>query len=68
MKLTVLVTAFVALVSVSVWTSIQQSRMKHPASGQEITVPGRDGSGVLLPDGWRVTGPPARVFHGGNRR
>ena len=29
--------------------------MKHPHSGIEITVPGRDGAGVLLPDGWRVT-------------
>ena len=65
MKLAVLVTAFVALVSVSVWTSIQQSRMKHPASGQEITVPGRDGSGVLLPDGWRVT-PAGRQLASGD--
>jgi len=36
----------VALVA-GAFTAVQKSRMKHPHSGIEITVPGRDGAGVL---------------------
>ncbi|HKN45548.1 MAG TPA: hypothetical protein VJW23_16680, partial [Propionibacteriaceae bacterium] len=51
--------------SATVWTEIQRSRMKHPSSGEEITIPGRDGAGVLLPDGWRVT-PAGRQLESGD--
>src|SRR5262245_14060356 len=53
------------LVGVSAFTAIQRSRMKHPHTGAEITIPGRDGAGVLLPDGWRVT-PAGRQLETGD--
>src|SRR5215467_14697548 len=55
----------VVLVSARTWTEIQRSQMKHPVSGEEITVPGRDGTGILLPDGWRVT-PAGRQLESGD--
>jgi hypothetical protein len=65
MKRAGLVAALAVLVSATVWTEIQRSRMKHPSSGEEITIPGRDGAGVLLPDGWRVT-PAGRQLESGD--
>jgi YVTN family beta-propeller protein len=65
MKRGAIVATIIILVSASAWTEIQRSRMKHPYSGQEITVPGRDGAGVLLPDGWRVT-PAGRHLESGD--
>src|SRR5262245_44378983 len=53
------------LVGATAWTEIQRSRMKHPHTGEEITIPGRDGGGVLLPDGWRVT-PAGRQLESGD--
>src|SRR5262245_15623382 len=53
-----------ALAGIS-WTTVQRSRMKHPKSGQEITVPGRDGDGNLLASGWRVS-PAGRSFPAGD--
>jgi YVTN family beta-propeller protein len=57
--------AIFALVSAAAWTEIQRSRMKHPFSGQDITIPGRDGEGVLLSDGWKVT-PAGRQLSSGD--
>jgi DNA-binding beta-propeller fold protein YncE len=65
MKRIGLVAALAILVSATVWTEIHRSRMKHPASGEEITIPGRDDGGVLLPDGWRVT-PAGRQLESGD--
>src|SRR5262245_25094722 len=53
------------LIGASTWTAVQRSRIKHPATGEEITVPGSDGGGVLLPDGWRVT-PAGRQIGSGD--
>jgi YVTN family beta-propeller protein len=53
------------LVGAGAYTAVQRSRMKHPHSGAEITIPGRDGAGVLLPDGWRVT-PAGRQLETGD--
>jgi YVTN family beta-propeller protein len=53
------------LVGAGAFTAVQRSRMKHPHSGAEITIPGRDGAGVLLPDGWRVT-PAGRQLETGD--
>jgi YVTN family beta-propeller protein len=39
--------------------------MKHPKTGQEIKVPGRDGDGNLLASGWRVS-PAGRSFPAGD--
>jgi DNA-binding beta-propeller fold protein YncE len=61
------VTAAAALIvlGVAAYTAVQRSRMKHPHTGAEITIPGRDGAGVLLPDGWRVT-PAGRQLETGD--
>src|SRR5215831_9360415 len=50
---------------VGAFTAVQRSRMKHPHTGAEITVPGKDGAGILLPDGWRVT-PAGRQLETGD--
>jgi YVTN family beta-propeller protein len=57
--------AIVVLVGVTAWTEITRSRIRHPYSGQEIVVPGKDGAGVLLPDGWHVT-PAGRQLESGD--
>lgn len=57
--------AIFALITATALTAVQRSRMKHPVSGQEITIPGRDGDGMLLPDGWRVT-PAGRQLESGD--
>src|SRR5215469_16130790 len=65
MKRLTCVLAIFALVSAVAWTEIQRSRMKHPFSGQDITIPGRDGEGILLSDGWKVT-PAGRQLSSGD--
>src|SRR6516162_2319951 len=57
--------AIVILIGAGAFTAVQRSRLKHPHSGAEITIPGRDGAGVLLPDGWRVT-PAGRQLETGD--
>ncbi len=47
------------------WTAVQQYRMKHRASGQEITVPGKDGANALLISGWKTT-PAGRQLASGD--
>jgi DNA-binding beta-propeller fold protein YncE len=65
MKRILIALAVTIVIAAGSWTAVQRSRMKHPHSGQEITVPGRDGAGVLLPDGWRVT-PAGRQLESGD--
>jgi YVTN family beta-propeller protein len=65
MKRVAIAGAFVLLIGAGAFTAVQRSRMKHPHSGAEITIPGRDGAGVLLPDGWRVT-PAGRQLETGD--
>src|SRR5215469_6978079 len=65
MKRLAIAGAILFLVGAGAFTAIQRSRMKHPHSGAEITIPGRDGGGVLLPDGWRVT-PAGRLLEAGD--
>ena len=55
----------VVLLCVGAFTAVQHSRMKHRYTGADITVPGRDGAGVLLPDGWKVT-PAGRQLETGD--
>jgi hypothetical protein len=31
-----------------VWAAVDYYKIKHPVSGQEITVPGRDGANAML--------------------
>jgi YVTN family beta-propeller protein len=65
MKRLAIILAILVLITATAWTAIQRSRMRHPFSGQEITIPGRDGDGVLLPDGWKVT-PAGRQLESGD--
>ena len=48
MKRFVIATAIIVLIGAGAWTAVQRSRMKHPYTGQEITIPGTDGAGILL--------------------
>src|SRR5215475_1376960 len=65
MKRVLIALAATIVIAAGSWTAVQRSRMKHPHSGQEITIPGRDGAGILLPDGWRVT-PAGRQLESGD--
>jgi YVTN family beta-propeller protein len=65
MKRVAIAAAILFLVGAGAFTAVQRSRMKHPHSGAEITIPGHDGEGVLLPDGWRVT-PAGRQLETGD--
>jgi dipeptidyl aminopeptidase/acylaminoacyl peptidase len=55
----------IGLIGAAAWTAVQRSRMKHPYSGLEITIPGTDGEGILLHDGWRIT-PAGRQLASGD--
>jgi YVTN family beta-propeller protein len=37
------------------WTAFEPFRVKHPATGKEITVPGNNGANALLVSGWKTT-------------
>jgi YVTN family beta-propeller protein len=63
-RLSIALIAF-ALVAATAWTAIHRARMKHPYSGQEITIPGSDGDGILLSDGWKIT-PAGRQLPSGD--
>ena len=54
MKRLTIALAVLSLVAASAWTAIHRARMTHPYSGQEITIPGKDGDGILLSDGARM--------------
>jgi len=47
------------------WTAFDAYRMKHPATGKEITVPGPNGSNALLVSGWKTT-PAGRQLASGD--
>src|SRR5215470_8970819 len=65
MKRVAIAGTILILVGAGAFTAVQRSRMKHPHSGAEITIPGHDGAGILLPDGWRVT-PAGRQLESGD--
>src|SRR5215218_7278961 len=47
------------------WTAVERYRMKHPVSGQQIAVPGKDGVNALLVSGWKTT-PAGRQLQSGD--
>src|SRR5215471_2940474 len=47
------------------WRAFEAFRVKHPVSGQEITVPGRNGVNALLVNGWKTT-PAGRQLASGD--
>lgn len=55
MKRSLIALSLCALGGVAAWTAVEQYKMKHPASGQMITVPGRAGVNANLVSGWKTT-------------
>jgi YVTN family beta-propeller protein len=47
------------------WSVTDHFHMRHPVSGREITVPGRDGVNAMLVNGWRTT-PAGRQLRSGD--
>src|SRR5262245_32135588 len=47
------------------WRAVDTFRIKHPVSGQDITVPGRNGANALLVSGWKTT-PAGRQLTSGD--
>ena len=47
------------------WSAYDVFRIKHPASGQEIIVPGQNGPNALLVNGWKTT-PAGRHLRSGD--
>ncbi len=65
MKRRLVIASAILAVATVAWTAVQHSRMKHPATGQEITIPGEDNGGVLLANGWKIT-PAGRQLPSGD--
>src|SRR5882672_4914570 len=53
------------LLAGGVWRAAESYRIKHPVSGKEITVPGQQGAGAMLPSGWKTT-PAGRQLQSGD--
>ena len=66
MKRISVVILFVALVAAGAWTSVEKFRMKHPVSGQMITVPGHSGPNAMLVSGWKTTPAGRQLASGDN--
>ena len=47
------------------WTAFEPFRMKHPASGKDVVVPGQNGANALLVSGWKTT-PAGRQLQSGD--
>jgi YVTN family beta-propeller protein len=47
------------------WTALEPFRIRHPVSGEEVTVPGRNGPDTLLVSGWKTT-PAGRQLASGD--
>ncbi len=61
LALTLIIVVFTA----TAWTAFDAFRMKHPVSGKEIAVPGKNGANALLPTGWKTT-PAGRQLASGD--
>src|SRR5438067_13295210 len=53
------------LLAGGVWTAVDNFRVKHPVSGREVTVPGRNGANAMLVSGWKTT-PAGRQLASGD--
>jgi YVTN family beta-propeller protein len=47
------------------WRAVETYRIKHPVSGRDITVPGRQGFNAMLANGWKTT-PAGRHLASGD--
>ncbi|HEY7059582.1 MAG TPA: bifunctional YncE family protein/alkaline phosphatase family protein [Vicinamibacterales bacterium] len=57
--------AILVVLAGSAWTAFDNFHIKHPVSGQEITVPGRNGPDAMLVNGWKTT-PAGRQLESGD--
>ena len=57
--------AVLVVITGGVWRAVDNFRIKHPVSGQEITVPGQNGPNAMLPSGWKTT-PAGRQLPSGD--
>ncbi|MFN9265581.1 MAG: alkaline phosphatase family protein [Acidobacteriota bacterium] len=55
MRRNTLFAGLAALLATAAYTAVQQYRMKHPATGEQISVPGHIGTNALLVSGWKTT-------------
>src|SRR5262245_56682681 len=55
----------IVVLSGTAWRASIAYRITHPASGQEVTVPGRNGHDALLVNGWKTT-PAGRQLPSGD--
>ena len=53
------------LLAGGVWTAVENYRVKHPVSGNDITVPGKSGANAMLVSGWKTT-PAGRQLSSGD--
>ena len=61
----VVCTLLIVVAAGGTWRAVDSYRTRHPISGQEIMVPGRNGSNALLPSGWKTT-PAGRQLASGD--
>ena len=60
-----LFTLTIVVLAGAAWRAFEPFRIKHPASGKEITVPGPNGANALLVSGWK-TSPAGRPLASGD--
>jgi YVTN family beta-propeller protein len=60
-----LLTLTIVVLAGAAWRAFEPFRIKHPASGKEITVPGPNGANALLVSGWKTT-PAGRQLTSGD--
>jgi YVTN family beta-propeller protein len=58
-------TVTIVVVAGAAWTAFEPFRMKHPASGKDVVVPGQNGANALLVSGWKTT-PAGRQLQSGD--
>ena len=58
-------TLVIVVLTGTAWSAFEAFRIKHPVSGQEMTVPGRNGPNALLVNGWKTT-PAGRQLASGD--
>jgi len=58
-------TVVIVVLMGTAWSAFEAFRIKHPVSGQEMTVPGQNGPNALLVSGWKTT-PAGRQLASGD--
>src|SRR5262245_37811403 len=58
-------TLLIVIVAGGTWRAVDGYRTRHPVSGKDITVPGKNGTDTLLVSGWKTT-PAGRQLASGD--